>query len=101
MNAAMAQAASNGWYNDELFKFPSNAYGQANPGGDFEAYGHYTQLVWKGTQQVGCHTARCAAGTIFSMASWYTVCNYYPAGNMDGAYGDNVFPPLGEATVQA
>lgn len=39
--------------------------------------GHYTQIVWKGTQQVGCGLARNAQGN-------YLVCQYTPAGNIDG-----------------
>jgi hypothetical protein len=37
-------------------------------------------MIWKGTQKVGCATHFCAPGTMNSMGSWYTVCNYYPAG---------------------
>jgi hypothetical protein len=76
-----AQAASNFWYNGELDKFPSNGYGQADPGGDFHAWGHFSQLVWVATQQVGCATVLCPSGTMLaSMDAWYTVCDYYPAG---------------------
>jgi pathogenesis-related protein 1 len=38
--------------------------------------GHYTQLVWKATREVGCGMAVCPAlGQIW-------VCNYRPAGNI-------------------
>ena len=33
---------------------------------------HATQVIWKGSNQVGCATVQCAAGTIFGMTSWYT-----------------------------
>jgi hypothetical protein len=39
------------------------------------ACGHFTQVIWKDTQYVGCGTAISA-----SNVKWY-VCNYYPAGN--------------------
>ena len=43
--------------------------------------GHYTQLVWRGTKQVGCGVATCPAGA-FTATVW--VCNYSPAGNVVG-----------------
>lgn len=43
--------------------------------------GHYTQLVWRGTRQVGCGVASCPAGA-FTATVW--VCNYAPAGNVVG-----------------
>ncbi|KAH8879353.1 PR-1-like protein [Thozetella sp. PMI_491] len=97
-----AQATSNMWYG-ELSSYASSNYGQDNPDmSNFENFGHFTQLVWKDTQQVGCYTNFCAQGTIYpTMDSWFTVCNYYPAGNVGGGYGANVLPPLGQASVTA
>jgi cysteine-rich secretory family protein len=40
--------------------------------------GHFTQVVWKNTQYVGCGKATAANGRV------YFVCNYYPAGNGRG-----------------
>jgi uncharacterized protein YkwD len=40
--------------------------------------GHYTQVVWKDTQQVGCGMAICASKD----QVW--VCHYYPPGNYVG-----------------
>ncbi|TJZ78827.1 CAP domain-containing protein [Chitiniphilus eburneus] len=42
-----------------------------------KACGHYTQIVWKTTTQVGCGRSRCAQGEVW-------VCNYLPAGNYVG-----------------
>lgn len=39
--------------------------------------GHYTQLVWRGTREVGC-----AVATDTQREVW--VCEYYPAGNIVG-----------------
>lgn len=76
------------WYNGELNKFPSSEYGKSSPNmGDFSSWGHYSQVVWAGTQQVGCHSQLCPAGTLYaSMDAWFTVCNYYPAGKYHPAY---------------
>ncbi|KAK2600785.1 hypothetical protein N8I77_010293 [Diaporthe amygdali] len=97
----MAQAITDMWYNGELNLYPSSAYGQANPDfTNFEAWGHYSQIVWVGSQQVGCAAQYCAPGTMNpTMGAWYSVCNYYPAGNVNGAYGKNVLPPTNQATV--
>ena len=41
--------------------------------------GHYTQIVWKGTTDVGCGYKSCSNG------SQIWVCSYFPAGNVVGA----------------
>ena len=80
-SAAVARAASNGWYNGELDKFPPSEYGKATPDmSNFHEWGHFTQLIWKDSTQLGCHTHFCPPGTMSSVGTWYTVCNYYPAG---------------------
>ncbi|KAK3337792.1 CAP domain-containing protein [Cercophora scortea] len=102
-NIAVQRAATGGWYNNELDLWPANDYGKDNPDmSNFEGWGHFSQLVWKSTQQVGCASQYCPPGTMNpTMGAWYTVCNYFPAGNMGGAYGKNVLPPLGQATVNS
>jgi tectonin-like protein/cysteine-rich secretory family protein len=40
--------------------------------------GHFTQVIWKNAQYVGCGKATAANGWV------YFVCNYYPAGNYRG-----------------
>lgn len=78
----IAQAITEMWYNGELDLYPSSAYGQANPDfTNFEEWGHYSQIVWVGSTQVGCAAQYCAPGKMNpSMGAWYSVCNYYPAG---------------------
>ena len=39
--------------------------------------GHYTQMIWRKTTQVGCGIARCGRTTVM-------VCNYDPPGNVIG-----------------
>ncbi|KAF9530107.1 CAP domain-containing protein [Crepidotus variabilis] len=52
--------------------------------------GHFTQVVWKSSNQVACAIANCRAGTIFGQASKNIVCRYTPAGNFAGRYPENV-----------
>ncbi len=53
----------------------SHARNRCAPG---KVCGHYTQVVWSGTREVGCGQAVCAdMGQIW-------VCNYQPPGNIVG-----------------
>lgn len=45
--------------------------------GDWGDVGHYTQMVWPGTREVGCALAR---GQRYD----FLVCRYYPSGNRMG-----------------
>jgi len=100
---AAAQAITDMWYYSEVGLYPNGAYGRSNPDmGGFHDWGHYTQVVWKSTTKIGCASKLCPAGTIVGgMASWYTVCNYYPPGNFGGQYGQNVSPSLGQPGVSS
>lgn len=71
-------AAIGAWY-DEV-----SIYNFDNPGFS-SATGHFTQLVWKNTTDVGCAYIIC--GDYFGQ---YTICNYSPLGNIDGEYRENV-----------
>lgn len=47
--------------------------------------GHYTQVVWRDSTQIGCGTAQCPAGGPFGDSPWVmAVCQYSPAGNWKG-----------------
>jgi hypothetical protein len=48
-----------------------------------ESTGHFTQLVWKNTTQVGCGSKLCDQG-------WFLVCEYWPRGNVIGEFQDEV-----------
>lgn len=52
------------------------------PTGFTEATGHFTQLVWKSTQTVGCAIQNCNGQN--GIQGWYLVCEYWPAGNIVG-----------------
>ncbi len=69
------------WYNEEPL------YDYDNPGFSGET-GHFTQVVWKGTREVGCGYKSCSSG-------WPNVwvCQYNPPGNYIGQFGENVLRP--------
>ena len=48
--------------------------------------GHFTQLVWKSSKQIGCGAA-CN-----SYNKCFLTCNYYPPGNSLSDFANNVFP---------
>ena len=49
--------------------------------------GHFTQLVWKSSKELGMGIAQAADGT------WYVVANYSPPGNISGQFPLNVLKP--------
>jgi hypothetical protein len=62
-------------------------YNYDNPGFNAST-GHFTQLVWKNSIQLGI-------GIAFStdnQTAW-VVAEYYPQGNIDGEFAANVLPP--------
>lgn len=75
------------WY-DEV-----KNYSYANPG--FSANtGYFTQVVWKGSTQLGCGAAKGTAtikGTPYN--AFYVVCQYSMPGNVQGAFQTNVQKP--------
>ncbi|KAG9838704.1 PR-1-like protein, partial [Aureobasidium melanogenum] len=89
------------FYNGEVGYY-NNLYGQANPDmTNFEKWGHFSQLVWKGTTKVGCATQYCSGGLANVgqyVAPYFTVCNYGAPGNYAGEYADNVGASLNQPT---
>lgn len=71
------------FYNSEVGNF-KNLYGQANPDmSNFGNWGHFSQIVWKGTSKVGCATQYCPKGLANVgpyTPPYFTVCNYGPPG---------------------
>ena len=68
--------ASNAWY-DEIkdYKYSKIKRYRVGP-----KIGHYTQMVWKDTKEVGVASAISKNGEV------YVVARYYPAGNYLGEY---------------
>lgn len=52
---------------------------------------HFTQMVWQGTTQVGCHMVENCSG-IFNGGppAKFIVCEYHPQGNIIGRFAQNV-----------
>lgn len=69
------------WYNEiEDYTFtPTPAY---NP-----KCGHFTQVVWKDSKEIGAGRAKSKNGTV------YIVCRYSPAGNNMNKFADNINAP--------
>ncbi|CCE86536.1 Piso0_005031 [Millerozyma farinosa CBS 7064] len=68
--------AVDAWYDEGK----SYNYGSAS------SFDHFTQVIWKGTSQVGCAYKDC------SSENWgkYIICSYNPAGNMVGMGSQNL-----------
>jgi uncharacterized protein YkwD len=54
--------------------------GQKISGSNYHQFGHYTQMIWRETTEVGCAiVSNGSNGT-------YVVCQYYPPGNYIGQH---------------
>jgi len=73
-------ASSQAWY-DEIKDYDFEK-GESSNGG---VVGHFTQLVWNKTKEVGF-------GLAFNGGSCFVVANYYPGGNFNNEEKNNVFP---------
>ena len=72
---ATGEMATTDWYNEiKVHNFKKEF--QVNSG-------HFTQLIWKGTEEVGFGVAN--RGKLY-----FVVANYYPAGNILGEFSTNV-----------
>src|SRR5215813_8450711 len=72
-----AEAVVDRWYSEvQNYNF--------NKPGFHAGTGHFTQLVWKSSQELGMGTAQAADGT------WYVVANYSPPGNIADQFPTNV-----------
>jgi uncharacterized protein YkwD len=74
------EAVVDSWYN-EIHHYDFN-----QPGFRPET-GHFTQVVWKASKELGLGIAQASNGT------WYVVGNYRPAGNIANQFATNVPQP--------
>ena len=62
---------------DEKSYFVQGTFPDVSSDGNWASVGHYTQMIWANTTQVGC-------GHASSSGNDYLVCRYSPAGNYLG-----------------
>lgn len=115
-NLAIGQPASDiagiitdQWYAEEN-NFGSD-YGQSQPNmNNFGSWGHFTQVVWRSSSQIGCASWHCPSvatnkydSTPLSPAfgNVVTYCNYAGAGNFANEYAANVGLPRNPGLVAA
>jgi len=72
--------AVQGWY-DEVANYDYN-----NPVFGYNT-GHFTQVVWKASTELGCGGVECPPYGLM------ITCEYYPPGNVEGQFADNVLRP--------
>ncbi|MGX7952751.1 CAP domain-containing protein [Tsuneonella sp. HG249] len=72
----------------ERAKFRPGTFPQVSRTGNWADVGHYTQIIWPATTEVGCAVAKGGAHD-------FLVCRYNPAGNV---VGDDVGYPNWSAT---
>lgn len=66
-----------GGFASERAKFRPGKFPHVSRTGNWADVGHYTQLIWPSTREVGCAVARGGANDVL-------VCRYAPAGNIIG-----------------
>ncbi|KAL0566726.1 hypothetical protein V5O48_015279 [Marasmius crinis-equi] len=86
----LAAGAGGGWNALSGVKGWENEASDYNPNSPQPS--HFTQMVWKGSKELGCATANCGTkifGSGFPAAT-FLVCEYSPAGNVIGQFPQNV-----------
>ncbi|XP_076953348.1 pathogenesis-related leaf protein 4-like [Bidens hawaiensis] len=67
-------AAVNSWVNEKAdYDHNSNTCASG------KVCGHYTQVVWRNSNQLGCARVQCA-----NNGWWFVICSYNPRGNYIG-----------------
>lgn len=74
------------WYNE------INSYDYNNPGFS-DATGHFTQVVWKDSVQLGCAFVQNQVTGAKNNGYYYIACEYSPAGNVLGNFPSQVLRP--------
>ncbi|KXZ44134.1 hypothetical protein GPECTOR_73g655 [Gonium pectorale] len=94
---ANCTSATTAWYNEvAAYKFTDTPWTDNQP---FSKIGHFTQVVWKASVQLGC-----GAATATTYSGWKCVaiaCHYSPPGNLayDSSFYANVLPPLARVVM--
>ncbi|KJZ74963.1 hypothetical protein HIM_05694 [Hirsutella minnesotensis 3608] len=87
--------ATDHWYNEEKKYRQEGGYNR--PGGaNLGDTGHFTQVVWKSTNRVGCAKQHCPViaglGGALSRGT-IVICNYAVPGNFPNQFRKEVLPP--------
>lgn len=77
-HSEIIKIAVKNWYKENIY------YNYQNPGFSSQT-GHFTQLVWKSTQKIGFGIATNGQRIV-------VVADYYPPGNYQNKFSQNVFP---------
>jgi hypothetical protein len=67
-----------GFFVEEKRHFRAGDFPDVSRTGQWSDVGHYTQVIWPQTREVGCAIARTRSDEVL-------VCRYWPAGNIWGA----------------
>jgi len=90
------------FYDDLYAPDPTDPHAKDPDTTNFHEWGHFSQMVWVNTTEVGCATVDCSsqglANTGGNVAAHFTVCNYKAQGNMGGEYAANILKPRGDPT---
>jgi hypothetical protein len=62
---------------EEVRHFKAGQFPEVSKTGSWHDVGHYTQLIWPQTREVGCAVSRASKDEVL-------VCRYFPAGNVIG-----------------
>ncbi len=83
--ATSPTTAVENWYSEvSLYDFN-------NPGFSHDT-GHFTQIIWKNTTEIGCGIrSDCPTPPAWPL-SYHVVCQYHPAGNFTNQFRQNVLP---------
>lgn len=65
------------WGSEKKNFIPNKAFPNVSKTGNWADVGHYTQIVWKNTTEVGCALTQGSGNN-------YLVCQYNPPGNFQG-----------------
>ena len=80
-----AKNSVDGWYNEK------GDWDKSSRDRFLMSAGHYTQLMWRGTKEVGCAVASGTDSNGRLLVS--TACDYLPPGNVQGGFQANVAAP--------